>query len=448
MSTEWMDSILSGKVNKEAELISQGENAADHFERKVQAHDWIKGVSELDPEAVEKEYQAKLAEEAKMLGKTAAYEMGETPKETIEKDYARDVKILSDYALAEMLAELRCSKAQNTAEMFSEAKEKAKKEVASSREKAEKALLELVPDHTALDWQKAFERFSKEAKPEEPKEKDLYQPEVPEKAHDFEHPKEEKFKLPTKEEMVPAGNGREANERVEVTKEAVPVIKEAAIEKIAEVCKNPKHGKPCDSKCPACIEECSEYNTPAEKKADEVIQPLKREELPTEVKAEVEGCPVCGGAGEDLGSLGQRDHMRCRDCGIMYSHKTGKCAKCADLEDTDVPSAMEIAETFINGNISDAREWVGGDLNKFMDVMEILGHGSPDGQSFQRLMRKQASKEIKSQVSKADVIKKVAEVQSPWQVIKDAEGNEVIARVEQPKNEKESEEDKKDELQK
>ena len=169
-NSEWLDGMLNPQIKKEA-MESQGIDRQDHFERKVVAHDWIKGVTDLDPAAVEAEYQAKLAAEAMMLGKTAAYEKGETPKETIEKDYARDVKILSDYALAEMLAELRCSKAQNTAEMFAEAKEKAKKEVASSREKAEKALLELTPDHTMLDWQKAFDRFSKDAKPEEVKEK-------------------------------------------------------------------------------------------------------------------------------------------------------------------------------------------------------------------------------------------------------------------------------------
>lgn len=231
MATEWMDNLLNGgKISKEA-MDAQGKDAADHFERKVIAHPWVNEILELDPEKVEKEFLVAQAAEAKLLGKIAAYEQGETLKETIEKDYARDVKILSDYALAEMLAELRCSKAQNTQEMFAVAKEKAKKEVSSSREKAEKALLELTPDHTMLDWQKAFERFSKEAKPEEVKEKDLYKPEVPEKAYDMDHPKEEKFKLPTKEEMVPAGNGREADERQEVTKQAVPVIKEASIER-------------------------------------------------------------------------------------------------------------------------------------------------------------------------------------------------------------------------
>ena len=478
---------------------------------------------------------------------TAAYDEHETPKETITKDYERDVKILSDYALAEMLAELRCSKEQNTQEMYSEAKEKAKKEVASSREKAEKALLELTPDHTMLDWQKAFDRFSKEAKPEEVKEKDLYKPEVPEKAHDFEHPTEEKFKLPTKEEMVPAGNGREADERKEVTEEAVPVIKEASLDIIAEVCKNPKHGKPCDSKCPACIEECSEYNKPAEKKADEasidkesatnqaaidgflsgqggadsanlhIVQnknglmlvnyetpiayrsadgelylnadkyspttskiqsaikaaakgqikevaatelekimqdkPLEAPALPTVSekapeaaveKVAADGCPVCGSMGEDLKN-GQKDNMSCKTCGLTYA--CGSIAPKADLETDGIASPSEIAETFINGNIGDAREWVGNDISKFVEVLEILGNG-PEAASFKRLMAKHAAKEIKLQASKKETIKKVAEISSPWKIIVDPEtGNECIARVEiENKNIKESEEENKDNL--
>jgi hypothetical protein len=513
MSNEWINGMLDPKISKEADLV--GKDAKETFEKKVVAHDWIKGVSELDPEVIEKEYQEKLAEEARMLGKTAAYEMGETPKETIEKDYARDVKILSDYALAEMLAEARGHEAQNTNEMYYELKEKAKSEVASSREKAEKALLELIPDHTMLDWQKAFEKFTKEAKPEEPKEKDLFKSEVPEKAHDFEHPTEEKFKVPAEDKKadVMIGVGREADDRKEVTQQA-GVLKADITEglsKVAEKVKDspandkeniamPEGEKSAGDKPVEAVEEptagvgkkevgdkddqAAEANSPEKgdkakhdeavnkeahcgmdhsKTADEAVQPIKREQLYDQAAS---ACPVCGGTGEDLGNLGQLDHMRCRDCGITYSHgKEAKCATCASLkteaatppypvEDVEprIPAgeettASDIAETFINGNISDAREWVGGDLSKFMEVMDILGFGSPEGQSFQRIMRK-GSQEIKSQVSKEDVIKKVAEISSPWVVQKLEDGTEVIARVEQPKNEKVSEEAKDEEIQK
>jgi len=33
-------------------------------------------------------------------------------------------------------------------------------------------------------------------------------------------------------------------------------------------------------------------------------------------------CPMCGGEGSELGSLGWRLHFRCRDCGMDYSVDT------------------------------------------------------------------------------------------------------------------------------
>jgi len=33
-------------------------------------------------------------------------------------------------------------------------------------------------------------------------------------------------------------------------------------------------------------------------------------------------CPACGGQGAHLGSLGRREHFRCRDCGMDYSHES------------------------------------------------------------------------------------------------------------------------------
>jgi hypothetical protein len=519
----FLDKMLNPEINKTA-MEAVGTDANDTFERKVVAHPWVNEVLELDADLIDKEYQANLAAEAKLLGKTAAlcdrcdnseskavideaydylcetcradrkeividkaeatmmnhyqmscksvgnpdheqyapvsnpelitgsslieirekamsyiekwelgggnwpecavtlngkkiatmsyngrfwplekrwedlkeqtgysidlkkkaaYEQGETPKETIEKDYARDVKILSDYALAEMLAELRCSKAQNTAEMFAEAKEKAKKEISSSREKAEKALLELTPDHTMLDWQKAFDRFSKDAKPEEVKEKDLYKPEVPEKEYNMDSPKEDKFKMPTKEEMIPVGNGREADERAEVTKQAVPVIKEAALEApIVEPVSPLKREEelPVEIKADKLCHECQYGNHEDCLKGAcgcSCIRPENKE-------AHCGSCPVCGGAGNDLKN-NEKDHISCMACGITYGET--------------VP-------------------------------------------------------EIKSQASKEEVLKKVAElnkeseVQSPWVVI-EKDGQEMIARRDVSQtNEKISEEDKEEEIKK
>jgi len=669
---EWLDNMLGNKISKEA-MESQGTDKQDHFERKVKAHDWINGVTELDPVQVEAEYQAKLKEEAMTLGKTAAYDEHETPKETINKDFERDVKILSDYALAEMLAEARGHEKQNSMEMFYELKEKAKSEVASSREKAEKALLELIPDHTMLDWKKAFEKFTKDSKPAEATEKDLYHSDVPDKAHNFDSPSEEKFKVPADQEKAIPGNGREADERTDATKEAgvlqaditkglgkeaakkehtedcieanddTSVLKghcicpsdkkaekvknnpaddkgnlampegkksagDAAVESVEEPtagdskktvgdkdeqsaeangpekgdkakheesvqkdasekvaegtpkCKTCKHtsgthkedschgdGSPCDctgykaldkeAHCGSCPgdpgmeqkgapEEMEKdaasndaaiagfmsgqggassanlhvvkgtkgmvlvnYETPiAYRSADGTlymnsdkysqttssiqskirqaaggkIKEVSAGELETIMEGKPgivpnapnaaqpiaektadgasasDNCPVCGTAGQDLMN-GAKENMSCEACGLTYA--CGSMSSKADLESDGVYSPEEIAETFVNGNIKDARAAVGGDLDTFMSVLEILGHGSPEGQSFARLMRKAALREIKNISKKADVIKKIAEVPSPWIVKTDENGQEVIARVEPVANEKVSEED-------
>lgn len=50
------------------------------------------------------------------------------------------------------------------------------------------------------------------------------------------------------------------------------------------------------------------------------------------------GCPLCGGEGSVLGSLGMRMHFRCRDCGIDYS----EIITAADL----IEAAAEAEEIF------------------------------------------------------------------------------------------------------
>ena len=428
----FIDDMLTPKQNKEAAQVPQGADKETHEVNKLQANAWIADLAtNTDIDAVEKEYQEKLAEEARVLGKTAAYEQGDTVEETLKKDYKRDVEILSDYALAEIVAGIRGHQEQNSAEMFHDHKEDVKKEITSNRKKVEEEVLKATEMSAQVDWKKAFERFSKEAKPEEPKEKDLF-PKVEEKDVKFDKPSEDKFKLPTKEEMVPAGNGREADERTEVTKQAVPVIKEASkkinSDKIVELKKKadyngwknyetwlvalwidndqglqeyayelakteknpmilgeslksyleemqpelganlwadlltaalgavdwrevgqhyvetesevesslkkaeyqPKTGEPCSCRpgmerdnCPACegtgqkvdFKKIREQNViPAEKKADEAIQPIKREQLYDQ--ASCEGCPVCGGEGKDLKN-NEVDHLACSACGIM-----------------------------------------------------------------------------------------------------------------------------------
>lgn len=255
----WLDAMLGGKKNieKEATIVEQGKDSQDHFEKKVASSGFLADLMDVDEEQVERDYKAKLSEEARLLGKTAAHEF-KTEEEVVEADYHRQIKILSDSNLAEMLAEFRGQKENNFLEKSTELREKAKKEVASSREKAEKEVLGFVGMTSQVgDWQKTFEKWSKEAKVEQPTEKDLYEPKSPEKEHNFQKPSEDKFKSPTEEEIVPVGNGREADERTEVTKEPLPVNKEASLGTSAEY--QPKTGEPCFCRpgvardnCPSC----------------------------------------------------------------------------------------------------------------------------------------------------------------------------------------------------
>ena len=456
MATEWMDSMLNPQISKEAAQVPLGENKETTEANKLQANAWISDLAlNTDPEAVEKEYQEKLAEEARVLGKTAAQEEFKSPEQVIESDFSRQVKAYSDHNLVELLALARAHKDNVTMEKFADYKETAKKNVESGRAKCEEELLKLSGEHTLLDWQAAFKKFSK-VEVEQPKEKDLF-PKVEEKDVKFDSPTENKFKLPTKEEMVPAGNGREASERTEVTKQAVPVIKEASLETEA-VGYQPKTGEPCSCKpgiardnCPSCegtgqkvdFKKIREQNIiPTDKKADEAIQPIKREQLYDQASS---ACPVCGGTGEDLGSLGQLDHMRCRDCGITYSHgKEAKCATCASLKEAGAHEAWDV---YLNGKEIDTVFYTSDPKRTPEEVKKsLVEHDNYDPE----IVVKKGSQEIKSQASKEEVIKKVAElskqaeVKSPWEVIVDpTTGKEVIARV-TPDLKKESEEENKD----
>lgn len=70
-----------------------------------------------------------------------------------------------------------------------------------------------------------------------------------------------------------------------------------------------------------------------------------------------------------------------------------KADKKADLDTDGEYSAQDIAETFINGNISTARREIGNDIGMFNEVLVWLEDYAPDEvESFRRLMTKGASK--------------------------------------------------------
>jgi hypothetical protein len=426
----FIDDMLTGKnIGKEANLIPQGENREDHFERKVEASNWIADTLALDADKVDSEFLAAQAAEAKLLGKTAAYEQGETVKETIEKDFKRDVSILSDYVLAELIAEAKAHKDNITQEKYGEYKEDAKKQVASSREKAEKALLELTADHTVLDWRKSFERFEKESKIEQPSEKDLYKPEVPEKAYDMDSPAENKFKMPTKEEMVPEGNGREADKCKEVTKEAS--------QKVAEKVKD----NPADDKGNLAMPEGkkSAGDKPVESVEESTLLPSPKEIGDKDDQAMEGNSPEKGDKAKDIESVNKEAH--CGSCpgdpGVKTAEVCDLCKGQAQKEDwVYCPKCKPMPEqkTADGPSASDNCPVCGSEGQDLMN-------GQADSIACQACGITYAPSEIKACASKAETIKKIAEVESPWKVIKDEKGNEVIARVGiADKNIKESEE--------
>jgi hypothetical protein len=365
-----------------------------------------------------------------------------------------------------MLAEARGHAKQETSEMFYELKEKAKADVAASREKAEKALLDMIPESSMLDWQKAFKAFTKDATPAEPKEKDLFKTEVPEKAHDFEHPSEDKFKLPKDADKAIPGNGREADERTDATKEAgvtqesivEGTSKEASLKTAAP--QTPSMGAPMDENVireafkqlingagedvltdllmqfmPAdamqnMLDEFSDEGTfsPNEEHYEHAGVPMAVSFLKFQFNKIAAGCPVCSSTGKDLKN-GQKEHMACEACGLTYAK--------ASLEteaETDSHKLKRLRLELKELNpISDMKKY-----------KEVLHEMSP--------LMDAKEDAIKSHASKEQVIKKVAELQktaevaSPWAVTTDENGQEVIARVDQPTNSKESEEIKTDDL--
>lgn len=62
------------------------------------------------------------------------------------------------------------------------------------------------------------------------------------------------------------------------------------------------------------------------KKSDEkAAADAPKEEVKVEATPEVPAaCPACGGEGVPMGSLGTREHNRCRQCGIDFSHDTNE----------------------------------------------------------------------------------------------------------------------------
>lgn len=148
------------KMIKKATQLKAEENAEEQ-DKQVQ-NDMFKDVMDIDEEKLKQEAEVQQAgmEEAHGFEKEAAYNLNDTEAETVKLDYKLEISGLSDYNLAEMLAESETHDRQSTTVNFNEEKEKQLKAVKSDRSAAETKVFNLVKDHTLDDWKKAFKNIS------------------------------------------------------------------------------------------------------------------------------------------------------------------------------------------------------------------------------------------------------------------------------------------------
>jgi hypothetical protein len=348
---KWIDLLFS--INKEAEQT----DAQQEFQKKAKKSAWVEGVMGINEQTLAKEVDAKIEAELKVrdeITKEAAYEAFQTTEEVLKQDYSRDVRILSDYALAEMIAEIRGHNNQDFMENASEYKEKAKKDIKSDRKAVEKELLDNVGLSAQVDWKKSFEKYTKDGKPTEPKENKLYEPKLEKVDDQLSEGGKEKEYSQTDEEHAKTmlGIGREEKERVDVIAQPGEVHKDASLVRDPD----------------------------------------------TELR---------------VGGLIRLARSVMTHEGIILAEGTN----------------WEILSSDGNHYI------IGANGQKHV----ISSHDSPKFDTIQ----KNASQEITNHATKEQVIAKIAEIKSPWCVV-EKDGQEVIARIEDSKNTKESEEEKKD----
>jgi len=378
MSNWIFDMLKRNKVNKTASDTDKD----TEWQKKINSSEWIKNLMSLTGED-----EAETPE----VEKEAAYEMGDTEEETLKNDYDRDVHALSDYALAEMLAEYTWQ-GKGVPENYSEAKEDMKSKVSKNRGSAEKDLLKLVGEHTKIDWKKTFEKYSDyEHKPAEAK--DLYKPEFkPEGKQNWD--KKVDYKSPSDSERTKGmeGVGRNEKERTDVTKQASK--KEA---------------------------DCGSCGVPAPKKESAAVT----EEAQNFISQHIEKHIKEDGMKQDQAAAAAYSEARAKGYDVPENPKAGSLDKKARrpyFEDFSPEMQQQIVDAVaVHLKTSDMEE-----VDNFINI-------NNDGDSLMAIINEDfkslGTMYIENKSDRASVLKKIAEIESPWKVIKDAEGQDVIARV-------------------
>jgi len=276
-------------------------------------------------------------------------EKGATAEELIEQDRLRQVEILSDQNIANMLTELELREEKKSViDEYDIRYKEVIKRVQNNRKAAEKKLLKMIPEHAMIEKIKDGRNIVSELSIFSGLK---YNPKT--------------FKFTFLKEEIPIDDVIGAPfEYTEALKDYTdPDLSEEEAKRMRN-----EYEKELD----IFVDTLKMWK---EKEADKVISHVETEMIP------------------------------------LWTKTTFKKVRVGNTD----KDPKELAESFINGNISHVREEIGNDIKLFNAVIDELEETSPDEvKKFRRLM--------------VASLNKKAEVDSPWSIIKE-EDKELIARV-------------------
>lgn len=377
--------------------------------------------------------------------KLAAYTLGDDVKETIEKDYELAVSGMSDYNIAEMLTELSCDSGETMLEAADELHAKNVDYVKGNRAAAETKLLKAVGEHTLVDWKEAFKKF-RNAKPYKINEKELYEDDLKSNKFNEKVPGEKAYDgLSDKEH-------KENMEGIGKEEEKGQVGKEASVEKKANTapgdCFRCGTNKEPTAFCDECKRQMADLNKPDPAVVQRVeTRPDIAPHIISEKKTHTEDCMdanddtsvfkgkcICPKEKEASLKLvayhaGDKAYYHGKPCvvkDISLNQYSGEANVEIDVEgETFHLSGKELKELGSEALTPEHEHPLQPEVPAAEPLPEV-----PVAEDVVMEPEVLAPvEEIASKASKADVIKKVAEISSPWIVAKDEQGNDVIKRA-------------------
>lgn len=475
--SNWIFDIFTKKPIEKEAASSQGTSREDHFSRKIKESDWLTGAlaeadstepdevglimayesGELDtpgilnlfsmliknghawtlqgaygraakalidngyisPEGDVLKGQSAEASFKLPMKKLAAYELGDDMAETIKKDYELAVGGMSDYNIAEMLTELSCDSGETMLEAADELHAKNVEYVKGNRAAAEKKLLKAVGEHTLVDWKEAFKKF-RNAEPYKIKEKELYEDDLKSGKFNEKVPGEKAYDGVSDKEHLEHMDGIGKEE------EKGQVGKDAALKKLADdglACK--KCWRPLDADGT-----CSDKTCPYGRMGQD--QPLVKQPDPAVVQRVEQRPDIAPHLISKLKLVayhaGDKAYYHGKPCtikDISLNQFSGEANVEIDVEgETFHLSGKELKEL--------GKDALTPELEHPVEA-PVVEEVKPEPEVKEDVVTPPEVlapvEEIASKASKADVIKKVAEISSPWIVAKDEQGQDVIKRA-------------------